>query len=129
MNPPATSPHFRKTLLACVLSAAVETVLVLALAVPMVLILALGPFLFLALIAWRRRTHVARGRRIQAVAVGIGAFGIAALAVSYLTLDPNRAPIAPLVVPLVQWIAVLYIWIAIAREESREKRGKTPPSA
>jgi hypothetical protein len=128
MNAPATSPHFRKTLLACVLTAAVETVLVLTMTAPMVLILALGPFLFLPLIAWRRRTHTPRGRRIQAVTMGISAFGIAALAVSYLTLDPDRAPIAPLVVPLVQWVAVLYVWIGIVREESREKKEKSRES-
>lgn len=128
MSPPTGSSHLRKTLAACVLAAAVETVIVLSIAEPAVLIFVLGPFLFVALIAWRRRTHLARGRRIQSVAVGIGAFGIAAFAVAILLDQPEQVPIAPLAVPLVQWFAVLYVWIGISREESREKKEKTPNS-
>ena len=39
----------------------------------------------------------------------------------------DQSSIATLAVPLLQWIAVLYVWIAIARDESREQRANAIP--
>ena len=126
MNPPAASPHFRKTILACGITAVVETLIVVTLTEPPLLLFVLGPLLFLVVIAWRRRTHAVRSRRIHGVAVGVGTFGIAALGVAFLTSrnrpDPDSPPLAPMIVPLVQWAIILWIWIAISRQESAEKR-------
>src|SRR5262245_22118469 len=120
------APHFRKTLLGCGIAAAVETLLVLSISEPAILFFVLGPLAFVIVIAWRRRTHLARSRRIHGVAVGIASFGIAMFGVAFLMhrRDPqaDSAPVAPLIVPLVQWLVVLYVWIAIARAESREKQ-------
>jgi hypothetical protein len=119
--------YYRKTLIACAITAVVETILVLGLAEPLVLFFVLGPLLFLVVIAARRRTHLTRIRRISGVAIGAGAFGITSFGVAFLmhrgNAQPGQVPIAPLVVPLVQWLMVLVVWITISREESRENRG------
>jgi hypothetical protein len=128
-----SSPFFRKTLLACGITAAVESVILLNITEPPILLFALGPLAFLILIAWRRRSHPARSRRLQGVAVGIGTFGIAALAVAFLmhrnNPQPEELPLAPAAVPVVQWIAVIWVWLAMSRAESAEKRQKTPASS
>jgi hypothetical protein len=127
------TPFAKRTLAICLLTAGVETILVLTKAKPVVLLFVLGPPVFLAVIVWRRRTHPIRTRRLATVALATGAFGIAALAVaSYqarLQPNPEKAVLAPLAVPLVQWVLVLFVWISLAREESREKREKTGASS
>lgn len=112
------SPFAKRALAACGITAVVEGLLVVAMAEPVLLLFALGPILFLAVIVWRRRSHPTRSRRLAGAALGAGAFGIVAFAVAYFRFQES---IAPLMVPLAQWIIVLYFWIAIAREESREK--------
>ena len=133
MNPPVAVPYFRKTLLACGIAAAVESLILVSIAEPALLLFVLGPLAFLLVIAWRRRTHLARARRILGVAVGVAAFGIAGLGVAFLmhqnNPQPDSPPLAPTFVPLAQWLVVIYVWIAIARQESREKRENQPPSA
>ena len=132
MTVPAVSPFAKRALAACGITAVVEAILVVSMAEPPVLLLfALGPILFLAVIVWRRRTHPTRSRRLAGVALGAGAFGIGAFVVAFLRFHNNpqadQASIAPLAVPLVQWIAVLFVWIAIARDESREQRANATP--
>ena len=133
MTVPIISPYSKRALAACGITAIVEAILVVSMTepVPVLLLFALGPILFLAVIVWRRRTHPTRSRRLAGVAIGAGAFGIGAFAVAFLRLQTNSPPdqpsIAPLAVPLVQWIAVLFVWIAIARDESREQRANASP--
>lgn len=132
MTPPPISPLvLRKTFLACGITAVVEAIIVVAITEPAILLFVLGPLAFLALIAWRRRAHVARARRLHGIAVGIGMFGIASFGVAFILQRNNPAPeavpIAPLVVPVVQWLIVLWAWIGIARQEAREKRAGAKP--
>jgi hypothetical protein len=133
MNPPAASPHFRKTLLACGIAAIVESLIVVAITEPPILIFVLGPLVFLFVIALRRRSHAVRARRIHGVAVGVGTFGIASFVVAFLmgrnNPEPVSPPLATMIVPLVQWAIILWVWIAISRQESAEKRQNQPPSA
>ena len=133
MSTPSVSNYAKRTLAICGITAVVESVLLLSMADPVLLLCALGPPLFLVVIAWRRRTHLARSRRLAGVAIGVGAFGIAAFGIAsvqfHLNQQPDRpASLAPLLVPLVQWLAILAMWIAIVRQESREKREKLPAS-
>lgn len=127
------TPFAKRTLAICLLTSMVETTLLLTMAAPVLLLFVLGPPAFLAVIAWRRRTHLARSRRLASIAVSIGAFGIAAMAVAAFLArqnpNPHQASIAPLAVPLVQWLFVLFTWIIVAREESRENREKPPASS
>ena len=131
MTVPAVSSFANRALAACGITAVVEGLLVVAMAEPVLLLFALGPIIFLAVIVWRRRTHPTRSRRLAGVALGAGAFGIGAFVVAFLRFHNNpqadQASIAPLAVPLVQWIAVLFVWIAIARDESREQRANAIP--
>jgi len=119
------SQFYRRTILACIITAAVETALVLSLVEPPILLFVLGPLAFLALIATRRKTHLVRIRRLHGAAVGIGMFGIASLGAAFLFRrnDPQgeALPLAPAIVPLVQWFVVLFVWVSIARAEAREK--------
>jgi hypothetical protein len=128
-----TSPFTKRTLAACLIAGVVETIVVVSAMEPVVLLFVLGPLLFLAVIAWRRRTHIDRSRRIAATAVGVAAFGIASFAVAVILQpdppQPDRPPLAPLLVPVVQWFAVLYVWLALSKAEAREKAGNPPPSA
>ena len=131
MTVPVVSSFANRALAACGITAVVEGLLVVAMAEPVLLLFALGPILFLAVIVWRRRTHPTRSRRLAGAAFGAGAFGIVAFAVAWFRFRDNPQPdqpsIAPLMVPLAQWIVVLYFWIAIAREESREKSAALAP--
>lgn len=133
MTEPSTLNYGKRTLAICGITAVVEAVLLLTMADPMLLFFVIGPPAFLAVIAWRRRTHLARSRRLAGVAIGVGAFGIAAFGIASLQFHLNQQPdraasLAPLLVPLVQWLAILAMWIAIVRQESREKREKLPAS-
>ncbi|HEY3789404.1 MAG TPA: hypothetical protein VGL71_11145 [Urbifossiella sp.] len=131
MNTTSSLHQVRRTLAICGIAAVVESALSLSMAEPVLLLFVLGPLLFLGIIVWRRRTHPTRTRRLAGVALGVGAFGIAAFGVACYQFhaNPDRHPsIAPLAVPLVQWIMVIFIWLSISREESREKREKSLPS-
>src|SRR5205814_842842 len=127
------TPFAKRTLAVCLLTAVVETVLLLTLAEPVLLLFVLGPLAFLAVLVWRRRAHLLRTRRLASIAVGIGAFGIAAFGVAsyqnHMQPNPEQAAVAPLAVPLVQWLVVIFVWVALAREEAREKREKPPASS
>ena len=129
----STTNYAKRTLAICGITAVFEAVLLLTMADPMLLFFVIGPPAFLAVIAWRRRTHAAYSRRLAGVAIGVGAFGIAAFGIASLQFHLNQQPdrpasLAPLLVPLVQWLAILAMWIAIVRQESREKREKLPAS-
>lgn len=116
----------KRTLAACAIAAVVESLLTLTIAEPVLIVFVAGPFAFLAALAWRRRTHPSRTQRLATIALGIGTFGIAAFAIacyqSRAGAQPGGPSIAPLAVPLVQWLIIIAAWIALVREESREKR-------
>jgi hypothetical protein len=119
----------KRSLAACGIATVVETVLLLQIAEPVLLLFVLGPLLFLAVIVWRRRTHLPRSQRLAGLSLGISTFGIVALAVDwfYPRKNPDQPTIAPLFVPLTQWLTILFVWFKMVREESREKREKLPP--
>ncbi|MBP3958645.1 hypothetical protein J8F10_25645 [Gemmata sp. G18] len=86
-----------------------------------------GPPLFLAMTAWRRRTHPARSRLLflVAVAVAVGGLGVLGFDLYRYSTDAQfrRTPnMHGLVVPIVQWIVILAIWLGLVIQESREKR-------
>ncbi|MDB5306786.1 MAG: hypothetical protein JWO38_988 [Gemmataceae bacterium] len=131
-----------RTLALCGLTAVGELALVLSMADAgllaglgaLVFIFLAGPPAFLALVAWRRRTHPARSRLLFRLAAWVCGCGLVALGVQCARFhtDPQvRAGrnLGPLVVPLAQWLAVLVVWLAIARAEAREKRAGSPPDS
>lgn len=84
----------------------------------------IGPLLFLALVAWRRRTHAIRSRSLFQLAVAVVGVGVAAFAV-HLVADPEmrKNPLLnPAVVPLAQWVLVLFTWLRLNAFERIEKR-------
>lgn len=130
-----------RTLAVCGLAAAGELGLVLSMAdvsqfqafdvLPLVFLV--GPPAFLALLAWRRRAHPDRERLLAGLALGIASFGVAALGVAAFRFhgappDGRHPGVAPLAVPLVQWVAVLAVWVVLIRRESREIRASSLPS-
>ena len=125
------TPFAKRAFAACGIAAVVESVLLLQLAEPVLLLFELGPLLFLAIVVWRRRTHRLRTQRLASLALGIGAFGIVALAVDcfYPRKQPDQPGIAPLFVPLTQWFTIMFVWLKLVREESREKRQQPPHSS
>jgi len=120
----------KRALAACGIAAIVESILLLQLAEPVLLLLELGPLLFLVVVVWRRRAHRVRTQRLAGLALGVGAFGIVALAVGcfYPRKNPDQPSVAPLFVPLTQWFTILFVWFKMVREESWEKRQKPPLS-
>jgi hypothetical protein len=86
-----------------------------------------GPLLFLALMAWRRRAHAARTKVLFAVALLCALGGLSALgwrayrfqAVPEAKFERNDSG---LIVPLVQWGAILLVWLWLTVTEAREKR-------
>lgn len=86
-----------------------------------------GPLLFLALTAWRRRAHPARSRVLFGAAVAVAAGGLLVLGIDFyrfstdaqFRLTPNMHGV---LVPIVQWVAVLAVWLWLAVQEGREKR-------
>ena len=96
---------------------------------PLLLAFLAGPLVFLALLAWRRRDHPARSLRLFRLTAVLAALGLAVLTFDFVRFrkEPpgQHAPHAhPLVVPLVQWVAVLAVWITLVVKEGREKRAK-----
>jgi hypothetical protein len=83
-----------------------------------------GPLVFLAVVAWRRRSHPARTRSLFHLAVVVAAVGLVALTV-HLLADPEmrRNPLFnPAVVPLAQWVVVLFAWMRLNAAERIERR-------
>jgi hypothetical protein len=86
-----------------------------------------GSLVFLALMAWRRRTHRTRSRLLLCVAAAVGVAGVAVLGRDYYLLvvrpteDATRHP-NPALLPLVQWVVVLVVWVGLVIQEAREKR-------
>jgi hypothetical protein len=100
-----------------------------SLVAPLVLLFAflIGPPLFLALLAWRRRTHPARSRWLFGVAVLIAVGGLSALGYNLyrFSTDPQfrKTPnMLGLIVPLVQWGVILVVWVVLMVLEGRDKR-------
>jgi hypothetical protein len=86
-----------------------------------------GPLLFLALLAWRRRTHPGRSRLLFGVAVvcAIGGLGVLGFNLYRFHTDPGfrRKPnMYGLIVPLVQWCVIVVVWLGLVIQEAREKR-------
>jgi hypothetical protein len=86
-----------------------------------------GPPLFLALLAWRRRDHMNRSRLLFAVAalIAVGGLGVLGFNLYLFNTDaqfrktPNMSGV---VVPLVQWGAVMATWLWLVVQESLGKR-------
>ena len=86
-----------------------------------------GPPLFLALLAWRRRAHRDRSRLLfgVAVAVAVGGLGVLGLDLYRFSTDPQfrQTPnMHGLIVPLVQWGAIVAVWLWLVVQEGRETR-------
>ncbi len=86
-----------------------------------------GPLLFLALTAWRRREHPTRSRVLFRVAVAVAVAGLAVLGrdLYRFNTDPQfrRTPnMHGVLVPVVQWVVVVAVWLWLVVHESREKR-------
>ena len=83
-----------------------------------------GPLVFLAVVAWRRRTHVDRTRWLLRLAAVVAAAGLAGFTI-HLVADAElrKNPLLnPAVVPLGQWVLVLFAWLRITAAERIEKR-------
>ena len=86
-----------------------------------------GPLLFLALTAWRRRAHPARSRVLfwVAVAVPVGVMTVFGIDFYRHSTDakfrqtPNMHGV---LVPIVQWVVILVVWLWLVVQESHEKR-------
>jgi len=91
------------------------------------LIFTAGPLLFLALLAWRRRHDAESSLTLYLVALISAIGGLLFLGVesiqskNRLTL-PIEFQIHPLLVPLLQWVAVVGTWIALGIQEVWVKR-------
>jgi hypothetical protein len=86
-----------------------------------------GPLLFLGVMAWRRRGHPGRSRLLFGVAAvcAVGGFGVLGFNLYRFSTDEafRRKPnMAGLLVPLVQWIIIVAIWLGLVIQEAREKR-------
>lgn len=86
-----------------------------------------GPPLFLAMLAWRRRTHPQCSRVLFFVAaiVAVGGFAVLGYDLYRFHNDPQFRRVANMngvLVPLVQWGAVGVVWVWLVVAEAREKR-------
>ena len=87
----------------------------------------MGPPLFLAMLAWRRRTHPERSRVLFIVAAVIAVGGFAVLGYDLYRFNTDRQfRLKPnmnnVIVPLVQWGIVGAVWLWLVIAEAREKR-------
>ena len=81
-----------------------------------------GPLLFLALSAWRRRAHPAWSRVLFGAAVAVAAGGLLVLGIDFYRYStdaqfratPNMHGV---LVPIVQWAAVLAVWLWLVVQE------------
>jgi hypothetical protein len=85
-----------------------------------------GPPLFLALLAWRRRNHVARSRLLFGVAAlaAVGGLGVLSYNLYQFHTDPRfrfTENMSGLIVPLAQWALVMAVWLGLVVAEGREK--------
>jgi len=94
--------------------------------VAMMMVFLVGPLAFLALLAWRRRTHPRRSHVLLLATMLIAAAGIGVLGVDYFysrtqpirrILDSN-----PAMLPTLQWVAAVAVWLILVIVERREKR-------
>lgn len=126
----------RWTLALCGLAAAAEVALVLSMAnlaafTPFdaaLLAFVVGPLAFLALLAWRRRTHPARAQQLGQAAAIVAGFGIAVLGYTCYRFHTDQqfrgeANYAPMLLPLFQWLGVLVVWVRLVIAERQEKQG------
>ena len=126
----------RGVVLACGLTAAAEVALWaatidrVASVMPAGLLLVaflVGPPGFLAMLAWRRRTHPLWPRRFLLLAAVLAVAGVGVLGwdcYRYHT-DPQFRAVRSMnavLVPLGQWAAVLAVWLAAVVGEARERR-------
>jgi hypothetical protein len=131
------SPFARYTMLLSFFSAIIEVILALAIGrawspggvQEIFLVFLAGPPIFLALIAWRRCTHADRSRFLFVLALIVELPALAILLYDYIQFRSEPAGehathSHPLIIPLVQWIVILVIWIVLAVREGREKRAK-----
>src|SRR5262249_37483610 len=123
-------------LLATVAEAGLSIAMFAALRPPLLLLAMLipflvGPLLFLALLAWRRRTHRGRSRLLLVVTVVVVVAGVAILGIDSFRVfyQPERSLLTsnPVILPLVQWGVVLVVWLGLVVQEAREKRAKRAP--
>ena len=82
-----------------------------------------GPLLFLGLLSWRRRLHPTRSRMLFRLAFVLGSLGLLALGAHAIMMarqppPPGGLDVVPLLVALVQWVAVLPVWVSMARQET-----------
>lgn len=130
----------RATILVAVLAAAGEVWMDLTLTdaaptAPVLLLVAFlaGPLLFLALLAWRRRTHAARSRFFFWATVVLAVVGLAFLGndlYRHHTNPPATRSIQynPVLLPLIEWFAVVAVWGWLVVIEAREKRERAKVS-
>ncbi len=87
----------------------------------------IGPPLFLAMLAWRRRTHRERSRVLFVVAAVVAVGGFAVLGYDFYRFSTDRQfrqtpNMNGVTVPLVQWGVVGAVWVWLVVAEAREKR-------
>jgi hypothetical protein len=92
-----------------------------------------GPLGFLALLAWRRRTHPTRPRMLFCVTVVVAIAGMAVLGWDSMGERPKLTgaiPIrlSPLLVATGQWLVILAVWARLVFAEGKEKRATTSTS-
>ncbi len=90
-----------------------------------------GPLLFVAVLAWRRRTHPTRSRLLFGTAAVVAAGGLGVLGYNLYQFDTDptfrRTPnVAAVLVPLVQWGVVGAVWLWLVVREARENRAARP---
>jgi hypothetical protein len=95
-------------------------------ALAFLLVFLAGPLVFLAIMAWRRRSHRVRSRVLLAVTLVAGGAGVALLGndlYRFLHAPENRTPDSnPVLLPVYQWALVLLVWVVLVVLEGQEKR-------
>ena len=130
----------RLTIAVCLLAAVVETVLgctstaSLSPGDALIVLFIIGPYLLLALFAWRQRGQQAASWVLLAVAVGMSAWGLYVLgedSYRYHTEPQYRKVqrMAVFFVPLLQWAIVLLVGLALLVGRLGSRRGLQGSSA
>jgi uncharacterized membrane protein YhaH (DUF805 family) len=86
-----------------------------------------GPFLFLAIMAWRRRHNATRPRLLFLLTLfaSIGGLGVLGYdCIRFCNEPPNNhaSHSHPLIVPLIQWGIVVAAWVILVVQEGSEKQ-------